>query len=159
MRWIDVRCAMFPCLVLAMILAACGGGSTTSPSPTPTPVQPVQPPALTGTPDQNADALIAVMTTRRENSARPRHWIYRRTPTTRRGWLCSRHYAHLNIPDLYLADGSVGVGNSVGQATALPSSIASAASWDLSEAYKYGQVIGAESKALGMNVNLGGNVN
>jgi hypothetical protein len=34
----------------------------------------------------------------------------------------------LNIPDLYLADGSVGVGNSVGQATALPSSIASAAS-------------------------------
>jgi len=65
----------------------------------------------------------------------------------------------LGIPDLYLADGSVGVGNSVGQATALPSSIASAASWDVSEAYKYGSVIGAEMRAYGMNVNLGGNVN
>jgi beta-glucosidase len=42
----------------------------------------------------------------------------------------------LNIPDLYLADGSVGVGDGVGQATALPSSIASAASWDENEAYK-----------------------
>lgn len=65
----------------------------------------------------------------------------------------------LGIPALYLADGSVGVGNGVGPATALPSSIASAASWDLNEAYKYGSVIGAEMRAYGMNVNLGGNVN
>jgi beta-glucosidase len=65
----------------------------------------------------------------------------------------------LGIPDLYLADGSVGVGNSVGQATALPSSIASAASWDLDEAYKYGSVIGIELQNYGMNVNLGGNIN
>ncbi len=65
----------------------------------------------------------------------------------------------LGIPDLYLADGSVGVGNSVGPATALPSSIASAASWDLDEAYKYGSVIGAEMRNYGMNVNLGGNIN
>jgi len=65
----------------------------------------------------------------------------------------------LGIPDLYLADGSVGVGNGVGQATALPSSIASAASWDVTEAYKYGSVIGAEMRAYGMNVNLGGNIN
>jgi beta-glucosidase len=65
----------------------------------------------------------------------------------------------LGIPDLYLADGSVGVGNGVGPATALPSSIASAASWDTSEAYKYGSVIGAELRAYGINVNLGGNVN
>jgi len=65
----------------------------------------------------------------------------------------------LGIPDLYLVDGSVGVGNGVGQATALPSSIASAASWDLDEAYKYGQVIGKEMRAYGVNVNLGGNIN
>ena len=37
--------------------------------------------------------------------------------------------------------------------------IASAASWDLNEAYKYGSVIGAEMRAYGMNVNLGGNIN
>ena len=37
----------------------------------------------------------------------------------------------LGIPELYLADGSVGVGNGVGPATALPSSIANAASFVL----------------------------
>jgi beta-glucosidase len=65
----------------------------------------------------------------------------------------------LSIPDLYLADGPVGVGDGVGPATALPSSIASAASWDLNEAYKYGQVIGAELRDYAINANLGGNVN
>ena len=157
MRWIHVRCATFAILVLAIILAACGGGSTPSPSPTPIP-QPVQPPALTGTPDQNADALIAVMTT--DEKIQLVHGTgYTGGPQPRGAAGYVPGVTHLNVPDLYLADGSVGVGNSVGQATALPSSIASAASWDLSEAYKYGQVIGAESKALGMNVNLGGNVN
>jgi beta-glucosidase len=63
------------------------------------------------------------------------------------------------IPELYLADGSVGVGNGVGPATALPSSLASAASWDLSEAAKYGTIIGSELSDYGINVNLGGNVN
>jgi len=47
----------------------------------------------------------------------------------------------------------------VGPATALPSTLASAASWDLTEAYKYGQVIGLEESAFGINVYLGGNVN
>jgi beta-glucosidase len=65
----------------------------------------------------------------------------------------------LGIPDLYFADGSVGVGNNVGQATALPSSIASAATWDLQQAYNYGKVIGKELSDYGINLNLGGNVN
>ncbi len=157
MRWIHDRCATFAILVLAIVLAACGGGGTPAPSPAPVP-QPVQPPALTGTPDQNADALIAVMTS--DEKIQLVHGTgYTGGPELRGAAGYVPGIAHLNIPDLYLADGSVGVGNSVGQATALPSSIASAATWDLNEAYKYGQVIGAESKALGMNVNLGGNVN
>ncbi len=65
----------------------------------------------------------------------------------------------LGIPNLYIADGSVGVANGVGQATALPSALASAAGWDVNEAYKYGRVIGAELRAYGMNLNLGGNIN
>jgi uncharacterized protein (TIGR03437 family) len=65
----------------------------------------------------------------------------------------------LGIPDLYFNDGSVGVANSQAPATALPSAIASAASWDTNLAYQYGQVIGAEMSAYGLNVNLGGNVN
>jgi len=65
----------------------------------------------------------------------------------------------LGIPDLYFNDGSVGVANSQAPATALPSAIASAATWDTNLAYSYGQVIGAEMKAYGLNVNLGGNTN
>ena len=73
------------------------------------------------------------------------------------GWVLG--IPRLSIPDLYLADGSVGAGNGIGQATALPSSIASAASWDVNEAYKYGSVIGKDLSAYGINVNLGGNIN
>jgi len=66
----------------------------------------------------------------------------------------------LGIPDLYFNDGSVGVANdSQAPSTALPSAIASAATWDTALASSYGQVIGAEMKAWGLNVNLGGNVN
>ena len=67
--------------------------------------------------------------------------------------------SRLGIPDLYFADGSVGVGNSVGQATALPSSIAATATWDRHLGYAYGSVIGRELSAYGINVNLGGNAN
>jgi beta-glucosidase len=65
----------------------------------------------------------------------------------------------LGIPDLFYADGPAGVGDLVGGATALPSPLANAASWDLNEAYKYGKVIGQEESAFGINVNLGGNIN
>jgi beta-glucosidase len=65
----------------------------------------------------------------------------------------------LGIPDQLAADGPAGLGDNVGQATALPSPLASAASWDLNEAYKYGQVIGLETRAFGLNISLGGNVN
>ena len=73
------------------------------------------------------------------------------------GWVPGN--TRLGIPELYLADGSVGVGNGVGPATALPSSLANAASWDLSEATKYGNIIGTELADYGINVNLGGNIN
>ena len=65
----------------------------------------------------------------------------------------------LGIPDLYFADGSLGVADSARPATALPSSIASAATWDVPLAYQFGSVIGAEASAFGLNVNLGGNTN
>ena len=73
------------------------------------------------------------------------------------GWIPG--IPRLAIPDLYFSDGSVGVANSQAPSTALPSSIASAATWDLNLAYQYGTVIGAEMAAYGLNVNLGGNIN
>ncbi len=65
----------------------------------------------------------------------------------------------LGIPALYFVDGSLGVADSNAPSTVLPSSIASAATWDLNLAYQFGTVIGAEVNAWGMNVNLGGNTN
>jgi beta-glucosidase len=113
------------------------------------------------TPDQRADQLITQLTQDQKiqlvyGAGGP---VTNNPPLPRGGAGFVPGIAALAIPDLYLADGSVGVGNGVGPATALPSSIASAASWDVTEATKYGTVIGAELRAYGMNVNLGGNVN
>lgn len=110
------------------------------------------------TPDQGAGALLQQMTL--DEKLQLVHGAlmdYNAGPLGSGGWVPG--IPRLGIPDQNLADGSVGVGNSVGQVTALPSSIASAASWDLDEAYKYGAVIGKEMRALGQNVNLGGNIN
>jgi beta-glucosidase len=65
----------------------------------------------------------------------------------------------LGIPALYFVDGSLGLADGKAPSTVLPSSIASAATWDTSLAYQFGTVIGAETNAWGMNVNLGGNTN
>jgi beta-glucosidase len=111
------------------------------------------------TPDQRADYLVGQMTL--DEKIQLVHGdalqALSTLPRGGAGWIAG--IPRLSIPGLYFANGSVGVGDSVGQAIALPSSIASAASWDLNEAYKYGQVIGAELRAYGINVNLGGNVN
>ena len=136
-------------LVLLVAVSGCGGGSSSTPPPPPT------------DPDQHADYLIAQMTQAEElqlvaGSGTP--GSYSNTfPRGVAGYVPG--IPRLGIPDLYFADGSVGLGNSVGQATALPSSIASAASWDLNEAQKYGSVIGRDLRAYGVNANLGGNIN
>lgn len=114
------------------------------------------------TPDQRADALLAQMTQAQKLQLVQGGVTTNSTgvpppPRGGAGWIAG--IPALGIPDLYFADGSVGVGNQVGPATALPSSIASAAGWDTTEAYSYGQVIGTELSDYGINVNLGGNVN
>jgi beta-glucosidase len=111
--------------------------------------------------DQRADQLLAQMTLDEKiklvaGDGGPVTNI----PTLPRGaggWIAGQ--SRLGIPDLYYSDGSTGVADGQAPATALPSSIASAASWDLDLAYQYGTVIGSEMRAYGLNVNLGGNVN
>jgi beta-glucosidase len=136
---------------LLMLGWGCGGNATSVTNP--------GPPPPTASPDERADYLVSQMTLD-EKVQLVHGGVTASNPVTPRGaagWVPG--IPRLNIPDLFLADGSVGVGNSVGQATALPSSIASAASWDANEAYKYGQVIGSELSAYCINVNLGGNIN
>ncbi len=61
-----------------------------------------------------------------------------------------------------MTDGRSGVANTGRRgryATALPSALAAAASWDLKLAYEYGALLGKEVRDLGFNVSLGGTAN
>ena len=70
--------------------------------------------------------------------------------------------ARLGIPDLNMADSSVGVTRGALRSrysTALPSALALAATWDVDTAGEYGALIGRELRDQGYNVSLGGGVN
>jgi len=133
---------------LLLALAGCGGSGSSSSPPTP--------PPTSGTPDTRADALLAEMT-QAEKLQLVQGSGDSNMPRGGAGYIAG--IQSLGIPALYYGDGSVGVANGIGPATALPSSIASAASWDTNEAAKYGTIIGSELADYGINVNLGGNIN
>ena len=68
----------------------------------------------------------------------------------------------LGIPAIQMSDAAYGVrmsGKNGRYSTALPSNLASAASWDTDAAYQYGALIGRELRAQGYNMHLGGGVN
>lgn len=146
--------ALTSATLAGLALVACGGHSSS-------PGMPSQPPTSQD-PDARADALLAKMTQAQKlqlvaGGAVSDPTLNIAFPRGGGGYVPG--IPALNIPALYIADGSVGVGNAVGPATALPSSIASAATWDTALAQQYGQVIGTELADYGMNVNLGGNTN
>jgi beta-glucosidase len=147
------RAAIIFALISTAILTGCGGSIASK--------QQQQPPPSTE-PDSRADALLAHMTQSDKlqmvMGGVTSNLTYGYTvPQGAGGWVPG--IPRLGIPALYISDGSVGVSADAGQATALPSAIANAASWDLNEATKYGSVIGIELADYGMNVNTGGNVN
>src|SRR6202021_1839777 len=156
-RAVSLRNFPVSCLaaLLALALTACGS----SPSSTDTTGN-NPPPAKDA--HTRADALVAQMTQAQklqmvEGGVANDSSFNQSFPRGAAGYIPG--IAALKIPDLYFADGSVGVGNGVGPATALPSSIASAAGWDATAAFSYGQVFGTELADFGINVNLGGNTN
>ena len=69
----------------------------------------------------------------------------------------------LGIPHLWETDAGLGVASQAGpnvrHATALPSGLNTAATWDVGTAYAGGAMIGAEARAYGFNVLLAGGVN
>ena len=70
--------------------------------------------------------------------------------------------ARLGIPTIEMSDAAYGVRDSAANgrySTALPSPLASAASWDTDAACAYGTLIGKELRAQGYNMTLGGGVN
>jgi len=149
-RHAEILCA----LISTAILTGCGGTNASNQQ------QPPPPPSTV--PDSRADAMLAQMTQDEKlqmvMGGVTTNLTYGYTvPQGAGGWVPG--IPSLGIPTLYISDGSVGVSADAGQATALPSAIANAASWDLNEAAKYGTVIGIELADYGMNVNTGGNVN
>jgi beta-glucosidase len=70
--------------------------------------------------------------------------------------------ARLGLPFIQMSDAAYGVrssGENGRYSTALPSNLASAASWDPAAACSYGALIGRELRAQGYNMTLGGGVN
>ena len=70
--------------------------------------------------------------------------------------------SRLGIPTIQMTDAAYGVRSSAENgrySTALPSDLASAASWDPEAACEYGALIGREIRAQGYNMTLGGGVN
>lgn len=68
----------------------------------------------------------------------------------------------LGIPDLNLADSTVGVTRGATQSrysTLMPSAIAEAATWDPDIAYEYAALVGRELRAQGYNASLAGGAN
>jgi beta-glucosidase len=68
----------------------------------------------------------------------------------------------LGIPMIQMSDAAYGVRSSADNgrySTALPSPVASAASWDPQAACEYGALIGRELRAQGYNMTLGGGTN
>lgn len=141
--------------IVIAVAIGCGGGSSSGSTN-----QTCAPPP-TASPDVRADCVLSQMTLDEKiqlvhGTSPPQFWTQ---PVPRGAGSFIPGIPRLGIPDTYYGDGSVGISAGLGQGTALPSSIASAATWDLSEAAKYGTVIGSELSAYGINVNLGGNVN
>src|SRR5450755_60688 len=67
----------------------------------------------------------------------------------------------LGIPGIQMSDAAYGVrasGQNGRYSTALPCTLAAAASWDPDAAYQYGALIGRELRAQGFNMSLGGGV-
>ena len=89
------------------------------------------------------------------------------------GWMESAPIVRLGIPAIKMADGPMGVRSWAGssaitsssaspvrvEATAFPSGIAMAATWDTALAQREGRAIGQEVKALGRDMILGPTVN
>jgi beta-glucosidase len=118
----------------------------------------IPPPSPALSPDERAAILVAAMS--QDEKLALIHGAGSGTADVTRG---AAGYVpgipRMSFPSLYLADGSVGVGNATGPSTALPSGMASAATWDLDLAHAYGVVLGKDMRAHGVNVHLGGNVN
>ncbi|MGA2662305.1 MAG: hypothetical protein ABSH34_32895, partial [Verrucomicrobiota bacterium] len=96
-------------LGLFLVLVGCGGGSVGNSNPPPPP-----PPT---DPDQRADLLLSQMTLDEKLQLVHGNFTFQNPVTPRGAGLWVLGIPRLGIPDLLLADGPTGVGDSAGPAT------------------------------------------
>jgi beta-glucosidase len=120
------------------------------------------------TPDERADLVLKQMTLKEKlallhgnGMAHNDKWKMLLTNLTNGGAGYVEGVKRLGIPPLVISDAAYGVrdGGANGRyATAMPSDLGAASSWDLQAACEYGTVIGRELRAQGFNMTLGGGV-
>ena len=114
-------------------------------------------------PDERADLVIKEMTLDEKISllhGQGAHFFT--APVPNGGGDGTKAIPRLAIPALQMADSSYGVtkGAAAGRyATALPSNLAAASSWDPETIFQYGALIGRELRDQGYNMSQGGGVN
>ena len=114
-------------------------------------------------PDERADLVIKEMTLDEKISLLHGQGAHFFTPPQPNGGGDgTMAIPRLGIPPIQMADSSYGVtkGAAAGRyATALPSNLAAASTWDSDTAFEYGALIGRELRDLGYNMSQGGGVN
>jgi len=166
----NLRLALLPSIGIAALLALPVLAQQVPVQPVPLPQTAAQsafaqPVASTGDPDARADALIKQMTLAEKLSLLHGHYpnempVRPEGVTKSAGWVPG--IARLGIPALRMTDGSLGVAAAHqfdNPATALPSGLAQAASFDPRVAFSGGAAIGSEARAKGFNVMLAGGAN
>ncbi len=120
-------------------------------------------------PDERADMVLKQMTLDEKISllhgngmAHEAQWQMPLTNDSNGGAGYIAPIARLGIPGIDMSDAAYGVRSSGANgryATALPSNLGAASSWDRKAAYEYGDLIARELRAQGFNMSLGGGVN
>ncbi|HXJ86881.1 MAG TPA: glycoside hydrolase family 3 C-terminal domain-containing protein [Candidatus Binatia bacterium] len=120
-------------------------------------------------PEQRAELVLKQMTLDEKlalvhgnGMAHVPFWQMPLTPLSNGGAGYVEGVKRLGIPPIVISDAAYGIRDSGANgryATAMPSNLGSASSWDPESACEYGEVIGRELRAQGFDMTLGGGVN
>lgn len=154
-----------------LLLSACGGGGSGSSTSTTTDVTPAGHTVSDSEADSRAESLVAQMTLAQKISLVHGHgapnmalsYIGLNYPEVEGAYTEAVAYipgiSALGIPDNNMVDTASGVMVNGLDATALPSTVGLASSWNPDLARQYGRRIGIETRALGFTTALGGGIN
>jgi beta-glucosidase len=119
-------------------------------------------------PEERADLVLKQLTLDEKiallhgnGMAHDANWQAPLTPLSNGGAGYVEGVKRLGIPSLVISDAAYGVRDSGANgryATAMPSSLGAASSWDAESACEFGALIGSELRAQGFNMTLGGGV-